>query len=117
MKITLIMLLVAGSFLWSLYKRFKRTVAETAGDSMSEEQPYDEQDAVSEEPASASSPYFSYEYEMSPAPKNGATSRPQQAHAAKPQPVTVAERPMAFDLRQAVIYQTVLNNPYIDEIN
>lgn len=110
------MLFIAGSFLLSLYRRFKRTLAETASDDAREEQAIDEQDVVYEEPTSPSTPYFSYEYEM-PAPRTESSPRPQSAAAAKPQPVAVVEIPMTFDLRQAVIYQTILNNPYLEERN
>ena len=117
MKVTLIMLLVAGSFLWSLYRRFKRTLAETVDVDTGDEQTFDEQDAVYEETATPSAPYFSYEYDMPADTKNMASPKPQPATAAKPQPVVSAERPLAFDLRQAVIYQTLLNNPYLEERN
>ena len=65
-------------------------------------------------------PVFSYEYGEGTeqvAPKTA--RRPQPAPARKqPQPAVAVEVPaMQFDLRQAVIYQTVLNNPYIPEIN
>ncbi len=118
MKITIIMLLVAGSFLWSLYKRFKRTLAETASDDMTENQPssghYDE---TVEESDLSSSPYFSYEYDIPADQKTETVKGTQRPSAPKPQPVMATERSMAFDIRQAVIYQTILNNPYLDEIN
>ena len=68
-------------------------------------------------------PYFSYEYEepaqakaQKQAPRQ---ARPQSAPAnTQPMPAVAAvEAPLWFDLRQAVIYQTVLNNPYVSEIN
>ena len=68
-------------------------------------------------------PYFSYEYVAEESDKKekrkkskksrpvGETSRQAVAVAMAADSVPV------FDLRQAVIYQTVLNNRYIDEIN
>lgn len=65
-------------------------------------------------------PYFSYEYEETPKRKTPKSStKPQPAPARmQPQPAVAVETPARqFDLRQAVIYQTVLNNPYVSEIN
>ena len=68
-------------------------------------------------------PYFSYEYEepaQAKAPKQSPRqARPQSAPAnMQPMPAVAAVEASAwFDLRQAVVYQTVLNNPYVSEIN
>ena len=64
-------------------------------------------------------PYFSYEYAEPSAPAAPRTNtRPQPATASiQPQQAVAVENAPAFDLRQAVIYQTVLSNPYISEIN
>ena len=115
MKTVIFLLLIAGSLMWSLYKRFKRTLAETGdNDEVAGQyiEPEEEPDEVSEV---QSAPYFTYEYET-PKPAPTWAPKPQQAVPPKPQPVAVMQAP-AFDLRQAVIYQTVLNNPYIDELN
>ena len=66
-------------------------------------------------------PYFSYEYEESSVPNVQRNApRQQPATAPKARPVVAVENIPAvsrFDLRQAVIYQTVLHNPYIAELN
>ena len=65
-------------------------------------------------------PYFSYESEESLKRKAQKTSsRPQPSMVRRqPQPAVAGETPpRQFDLRQAVIYQTVLDNPYVSEIN
>ena len=68
-------------------------------------------------------PYFSYEYEEAPAQNASKPAPHTQVSKAQPQqplrPAASVE-PAAtpwFDLRQAVIYNTVLNNPYNLEIN
>ena len=105
----------------SLYRRFKRTLADSAQSSTADEEAYDNQEVYDEpsfeyeEPAAPSNPYFSYEYEAAK-PVNDKT--PKYQPVAEPQPLVDAVPQMnRFDLRQAVIYQTVLNNHYIDEIN
>lgn len=115
MKILLIILFVATSIMWSLYKRFQRTVVETESERESDEQTYDEQ-IPAEEVENISSPYFSYEYEV-PAEKPVVKEHKPQPVAVNVQPAVANEKNNGFDLRQAVIYQTVLSNPYIDEIN
>jgi len=67
-------------------------------------------------------PYFSYESEPAPVPQKPKRAekkaKTQPAVAPKSyRPVAAVEEPFGFDLRQAVIYQTVLNNPYVSEIN
>lgn len=115
MKTILIILFVAISLMGSLYKRFKRLTAEAENESMESEQTYDEVDDTVDEPSMQSAPYFSYEFDI-PAEKPVERAKKPQP-VANVQPVAAVERNNIFDLRQAVIYQTVLCNPYIDEIN
>ena len=70
---------------------------------------FDEENAA-EEPAHEQSQYFTYET-ITPEDRKG-------RKAARMVEVPEEEqREAAFDLRQAVIYQTVLNNPYINTGN
>ena len=120
MKGILISLVIMGYVMLSLYKRFKRTIADNAqsatDDVYDNQQVYEETDFEHEEPAPApANPYFSYEYEA-PAAKPTAKPQPQPVVAQQPQTQSAAGW-NGFDLRQAVIYQTVLNNHYIEEIN
>jgi hypothetical protein len=115
MKTILIILFVAISLMGSLYKRFKRLTVETENESMEHEQTFDEADDKVDEPSMQSASYFSYEYDI-PAEKPVMKEKKPQP-VVNEQPVAVFERNNVFDLRQAVIYQTVLCNPYIDEIN
>ena len=122
MKITWLILLVAFTFLPTLLAgakkaRVGRSIEADSVDAESDEEDMDDgffsfdaeesaEEAV-EEPS-----YFTYE---APEPEKKETS--SQA----PAPVqVVVEEPLqrtVFDLRQAVIYQTVLNNRYINAEN
>ncbi len=117
MKFTLIMLFVALSFVGSLYKRFKRTIAETADADRQDDMQFDEQEPVFEQESTQENPYFSYEYEQPTSPSPAPVQVKKQRVAAAPLFVTASEQPSDFDLRQAVVFQTILNNPYIDELN
>ncbi len=118
MKTVITLLIVAVAFMVSLYRRFKRTLEETGGMEETGGQSFDQPEESDEVEETAFNPYFSYEYVAPKAEAPAEPRKPQPAPAVKPQPVAAAaSSPAAFDLRQAVIYQTVLNNPYIDEIN
>jgi hypothetical protein len=113
MKYLLIILFVAFSFVPSLLARAKRRVAEAA--TVDDEPSYDGQDdnffdfeEPEAEPAKQSS-YFTYE---TPEAEPKAAEVPVQAAALVEEPV----RP-SFDVRQAVIYQTILTNNYINSGN
>ena len=120
MKTVIIVLATIAYIGWAIYKRVNRAFGMADGGSTGQRQDYDEPDSeeeqefVYEEPDVQSNPYFSYEYE-SPAPNPRPAGKPSVA--AMVQREEVAEGLPQFDLRQAVIYQTVLNNRYISEIN
>lgn len=73
----------------------------------------DSEEAVQQEP------YFSYESEMSDevfySTSRPATTRPEPVVSRTVDPLTTSNRTDGFDLRQAVVYQTILHNPYWDE--
>ena len=120
MKTLLLILVLLLGGASSLYARFKRTVVEDVNPSGGEEgQNYvsseaerdffdfddiEAEDAVPEQPA-----YFTYEGPVSEVKRD-----PVEA------PIQQEESPMAirpvFDLRQAVVYQTLLNNRYITNL-
>ncbi len=119
MKFALTILFVMGSIMIALYSKFKRALDEQGGwqDEQSTERPDEEindffsfedegEKVVVEQPS-----YFTYE-----APEV-AQAQPSPFKASM-QPAMVEETPQTgFDLRQAIIYQTILNNNYIQEIN
>ena len=117
MKGIFISLIIMSYVMFSLYRRFKRSIADSATEVTDEaydnQDIYEDTDFEHEEPAASSNPYFSYEYET-PAAKS--TPKPQPETVQQPQ-TPLATGWNGFDLKQAVIYQTVLNNHYIDEIN
>ncbi len=122
MKGVLITLVIVGYAVLSLYKRFKRTLAEettsVAGDTMEYEdvETSEESNFSFEESAPSNNPYFSYEYEA-PAPSaKTESSKSSEVINCSVQPQSVFDW-NGFNLRQAVVYQTILNNHYIDEIN
>ncbi len=122
MKGVLITLVIVGYAVLSLYKRFKRTLAEgttsVAGDTMEYEdvETSEESNFSFEESAPSNNPYFSYEYEA-PAPSaKTESSKSSEVINCSVQPQSVLDW-NGFNLRQAVVYQTILNNHYIDEIN
>lgn len=120
MKAVLIILLVIGSFVLSLYKRFKRTLDETSDNAEADDQYYETTGDDEEDVDVVSNPYFSYEYESSKPPVSPWTSKSanfEPDFVANAQPMELQSKAPAFDLRQAVIYHTVLNNQYVDEIN
>ena len=122
MKGVLITLVIVGYAVLSLYKRFKRTLAEgttsVAGDAMEYEDVETSEDSNSsfEESAPNSNPYFSYEY-AAPAP----SAKTESTKSSEVINCSVQSQPVRdwndFNLRHAVVYQTILNNHYIDEIN
>ena len=118
-------ILVMAGFVLPLFARFKRTMAETAdsvGDTAHMEDDKDNDDGFfdfdnveSEEAVAEPQPYFTYEApEVDVAPKT--VRKPAPARPTPVQQETPVYEP-AFDLRQAVIYQTLLNNKYINAEN
>ena len=124
MKGLWIILLMAG-FVLPLFARFKRTMAET-GDSVSgtahvedeedkDDSFFDFDNVETEEAVAQPQPYFTYEApEAEVAPQTVLKQAP-----ACPKPVQQEAKVYepAFDLRKAVIYQTLLNNKYINAEN
>ena len=117
--------LLAVSFVLPLFARFKRTLAETgdtagdtartAGDESTDDGFFDFDNVESEEAVGQPQPYFTYEApEAEVAPK---TVRRQAPSVHKPVQQEAPVYEPAFDLRQAVIYQTILNNKYINAEN
>ena len=118
-------ILVMAGFVLPLFARFKRTMAEAAdsvGDTAHMEDDEDKDDGFfdfdnveNEEAVAEPQPYFTYEApEADVAPKTVRKQAPTRPMSVQ-QEVPVYEP--AFDLRQAVIYQTLLNNKYINAEN
>ena len=113
MKLVLLIVFLLLGFLPTLLAQSKRRVAAAADTSSDDGEQEDsffdfEEPEPAEEPASQS-PYFTYE-----APEA------EVEHAKAPvQTAAYAEEPArpAFDLRQAVVYQTLLTNNYINPGN
>lgn len=120
MKTLLLILVLLFGGASSLYARFKRTLAEDGNaadgsgssdyDGGSAERDFFDFDGIEAEEAVPAQPtYFTYEdsaFEMK-TESVGASIQQEE--------VPVALRP-AFDLRQAVIYQTLLDNRYITNL-
>ncbi len=121
MKTALLILVLILGGASSLYARFKRTLAEdgNAADG-SETQSYAGEEAgddffdldrfelENDETAPAKpDEYFTYE-----APKVEVKTKPVEVKGADDSVQPVLQ---VFDLRQAVVYQTLLNNPYITQ--
>ena len=114
-----------AGFVLPLFARFKRTLAETgdsAGDTARTENDEDKDDGFfdfdnveTEEAVAQPQPYFTYE---APEAEVALKAMPKQAPA-RPKPVQQEAKVYepAFDLRQAVVYQTLLNNKYINAEN
>ena len=114
MKWIWIIVFVAFTFLPSLMARKKRLLDAAAGthdayDNGSENEDVEDSffnfdDVEAEEAAPASEPYFTYE-----------APQAEVEHVAPVSTVVATEEPAmpAFDLRSAIIYQTVLTNKYI----
>ena len=127
MKTFLTVLFVMVAFVLSVYKsakkqmdgnvapRRQRASANRTDNVESDESPFGKDDL--------GEPYFSYEYvsEESEPKANNKKAKKSRPVVENPRPVVAVSPAMdnvpVFDLRQAVIYQTVLNNRYIDEIN
>ena len=125
MKTMLLILFVALGGMSALYRRFKRVLDESGNaDGGSEQQTYGDVDAESEpayygdfvyeEPVAQQSPYFTYE---APDVKPPDVKAPKAKSVADSVIIEERLQTKSFDLRQAVIYQTILNNPYIQERN
>jgi len=129
MKTVFVVLAITLYMGLSIYRKLKKQMMENQsgpakcpiGDDANAEE-YEFDDRTTPENDDLGQPYFSYEEEPAPTPKMSKKAK----NKAKPQPVaapvscqpaSVVEEPVEFDLRQAVIYQTVLNNPYVSEIN
>lgn len=77
-----------------------------------------EQFAAEEETVDDKSSYYSYEAEPAPDPAPAYRPAARRQEAVEVRPILQDEpAPMRFDLRQAVISQVILNNPYNSEIN
>ena len=117
MKSLLLILFVLLGGMSALYTRFKRVLAESEGrqdENEYEPQPCYENPFVDEDEcecaAARQEEYFTYETADEPMAENEEASVP----------VMSLEEPVpqfAFDLRQAVVYQAVLNNRYINQGN
>ncbi|MBR6843976.1 MAG: hypothetical protein IKM79_02635 [Bacteroidales bacterium] len=114
---------------FSLYRNVKKQMGENSRPqrkSWWKEIASDEESDAEAEPAPSGvdglgEPYFSYEYEEPSVEKKPKPAPQPQPSAVRKQPlaamaVEAAPAP-AFDLRQAVIYKMVLDNPYISEIS
>ena len=118
-------ILVMAGFVLPLFARFKRTMAEatdSVGDTAHMEDDENKDDGFfdfdnveNEEAVAEPQPYFTYEtLEADVAPKTAHKQAPVRPTSVQ-QEAPVNEP--AFDLRQAVIYQTLLNNKYINAVN
>ena len=118
-------ILVMASFVLPLFAHFKRTMAETTdsvGDTAHMEDDedkdggfFDFDNVENEEAVAEPQAYFTYE-----APETEVAPQTVRRQAqARPRPVQqeVKVYEPVFDLRQAVIYQTLLNNKYINAEN
>lgn len=114
MSALITILFVVVFMLLPLYTRFKKTVAE-------QEEHHGAQTIVdnddSEFDGGFQMPSFEYEVE-------GAETQPAKARLAtapsqgrQETPAADEAKPVGFDLRQAIIAQTILNAPYIRESN
>ena len=120
MSITFI-IFVALAVILSGYSKRKQVLASQ----FAAEPDADESDAASEQFAAEektvdSQPSEYYSYEAAPAPAPAPAYRPaaRRQEAVEVRPILQDEpAPMRFDLRQAVISQVILNNPYNSEIN
>lgn len=120
MSITFI-IFVALAVILSGYSKRKQALASQ----FAAEPDADESDAASEQFAaeektvdSQSSSYYSYETEPDPAPASAYRPTVSRQASVGVKPILQEESvPMRFDLRQAVISQVILNNPYNSEIN
>ena len=120
MSITFI-IFVALAVILSGYSKRKQALASQ----FAAEPDADESDAASEQFAaeektvdSQPSEYFSYETGPAPAPAPAYRPAVRRQEAVEVKPILQEEpAPMRFDLRQAVISQVILNNPYNSEIN
>ena len=115
MKTLLFILAVLFGVMPMLYARFKRIVAES-GDTQYSDEPEDYDGGMAEdsffnfgetevEESPVQQPYFTYE---TPGADFATTVSKREAPAAMEEPAATPQ----FDLRQAVIYQTLLNNRY-----
>ncbi len=116
----LIIVLLLGGFS-SLYSRFKRTLAEDGnpsdgtetqsfGSAETDDELFSFGDAEAEEAnITQQEGYFTYE-----SPEAGAKVEPVE-NVKQTESVQVQTDRPAFDLRQAVVYQTLLCNPYITQ--
>lgn len=114
MSTVFLTLLVVASIMLSLYSRFKKVLAEQEG--MQEEAAY----AAPAEAENEEQEYFTYETLESLDSNDFPTAEPVCRPAVAAETVApLVEEPVAsgFDLRRAVIYQTILNNRNINESN
>ena len=119
MSITFI-IFVALAVILSGYSKRKQALASQ----FAAEPDADESDAASEQFSAEEKTvddkpsYYSYETDPAPAPTPAYRPADRRREAVVVSPILQDEpAPMRFDLRQAVISQVILNNPYNSEIN
>ena len=114
MSALITILFVVVFMLLPLYTRFKKTVAE-------QEEHHGAQTIVDNDDSEFDGGFQmpSFEYEVEGAETQPAKARPATAPSQGRQETPAAEeaKPVGFDLRQAIIAQTILNAPYIRESN
>lgn len=92
-------------------------IASSTDDTYEAEPDYSEQAAVEHAFSSQQSSYFSYETEQ---PKGSSTEASPKARSKRGSAQSKEDKSNVaadFDLRQAVIYQTILTNKYLDEVS
>ena len=114
MSALITILFVVVFMLLPLYTRFKKTVAE-------QEEHHGAQTIVDNDDSEFDGGFQmpSFEYEVEGAETQPAKARPATAPSQGRQETPAADeaKPVGFDLRQAIIAQTILNAPYIRESN
>ncbi len=115
MDIVFVILFMLAFFAFSMFARFKRVLAEQEGLQEAAQ-------AASGEARADDESYFTYETveEPRPQPVVARTQAPaaQVRKGASVEPsLSNVQAASGFDLRQAVISQVILNNPYNSEIN
>ncbi len=129
MKTVFIVLAITLYMGLSIYRKLKKQMMENqsgpargpVGNQTNTDE-YSVDDCSTSETDDLGQPYFTYEEEPAPISKKSkkVNDKAKSQSVAAPmscQPTSVAEETLEFDLRQAVIYQTILNNPYVSEIN
>lgn len=119
MDVVFVILFVLTVFMLSMYSRFKRILAEQEG--IQEEAAHAA--ATSEEGRHTfGEPYFTYETVEEPQPSRQVYTVKSSTSVSSirnedPTPISDIQFRPDFDIRQAIIGQVILNNPYIKEVN